>query len=328
MKQVDVPITEHPMRTIFHSDYWVEIPAGEYHVGLSHEQRQRIYDRVLDEVGYSHLTPKEQGLIDSAVGKICQRVEMITALYRQFLKKQFAKYPFGSKVLNDEEFTLLTSKPLKPIFHSEFALAEIPLPIPVFVDTFYMAKFPLTQYQYDELTHGASSDNVPGLLDGPAERGEVARIQNFSVLEALGCRVPTIIEWGKAARGLDGRLYPWGNEWDLSRGYFYRGQPNITPRLGGIRVDKFPRGVSPYGIWGMAGALPEAVQARQNKPDVDLYYYTSKGCHTKEASAETAWFDHIVVLPGKGDWVSLRLVLDKWPVQQWHGHTVSKDQTS
>jgi hypothetical protein len=44
-----------------------------------------------------------------------------------------------------------------------------------------------------------------------------------------------------------------------------------------------------------------------------------KGCHAKESSADLAWFDHILALPGRGFWVSLRPVLDKWPQTQWGG---------
>ncbi len=308
------------MKNFFHSDYWAEIPAGEYHVGLSHEQRQVISSRVLAQVGYDKLTPKEQGLIDSAVLKIRRRVEKFTAFEQEFLKNGYsANYPLSSMGLSDEEFSLITSSRLKPIFNVESALDHIPLPIPVFVDTFYMAKFPLTEYQEYELLHGASAGSLPGALDEPNASGEITRIQDFSMCNMLGCRVPTKVEWEKTARGLDGRLYPWGNEWDLEAGYFYRGQSPITANAGGYRVDEFPRGVSPYGVWGMAGGIPEAIQARQNKPGVDLYYYTSKGCHAKESSEDMAWFDHILSLPGKGDWVSLRPVLDKWPVQQWQG---------
>lgn len=141
----------------------------------------------------------------------------------------------------------------------------------VFVPAFYMDRTEVTNREYKRFL--PSHDYPKGEDDLPATN--VTYDEAAAYAQWAGKRLPTEEEWEKAARGTDGRRYPWGETWDsahVAKRAVTAGQSVVRERqskdpktclLGPSRVRRVgsaPDGVSPYGCLDMAGNAWEWVQ--------------------------------------------------------------------
>lgn len=129
----------------------------------------------------------------------------------------------------------------------------------VFVSEFFIGKYPVTNAQYAVFAEaqGVPFDVPAGRANHPVVRVSWEEAVSFcdwaSQVSGQQVRLPREAEWEKAARGADGRLYPWGNIWNpLALNTAEQGPSDVTP------VDMHsPAGDSPYGVADMAGNVWE-----------------------------------------------------------------------
>lgn len=150
---------------------------------------------------------------------------------------------------------------------------------PVDVARFEIDRLPVTNAQFAEFLNALGTHNKNGerLFDDDDPDARIHKIGNRWVADGgfenhpavevswpgardycawRNKRLPTEAEWEKAARGTDGRKYPWGNTPpDRTQGQFSARFNNTAP------VDAFPAGASPYGVLDLSGNAWEWVSS-------------------------------------------------------------------
>jgi formylglycine-generating enzyme required for sulfatase activity len=131
----------------------------------------------------------------------------------------------------------------------------------VYLSEYQIARHPVTNAQYELFVkansyaapkHWKNKKIPPGKENHPVVNVSWKDAQTFCAW--AGVRLPTEAEWEKAARGTDGRKYPWGNEPPTEELCNFNSNVGDTTPIG-----SYPKGASPYGVLDMAGNVWEWV---------------------------------------------------------------------
>lgn len=127
-----------------------------------------------------------------------------------------------------------------------------------FVEAFEMRKYPVTNAEYARFVaamghrpplHWDGGRMRPGALLTPVTM--VSWYDAAAYCDWAGARLPAEAEWEKAARGEDGRRWPWGERMEVDNLNTYYSVGSVTD------VTRYPAGASPYGVFDMAGNVSE-----------------------------------------------------------------------
>lgn len=203
----------------------VEIPAGTFISGSDRAEREAAYR--LDEAAYGHNRTREGGWYENER----ERRKMTIGGYR------------------------ITRTPITNAQYDAF-IAATGWPAPD-VDARTWASYGLV-HPYERTRRHAWKDGAP-----PRDRrSHPVVLVSYDDANAYAAwlsgqtgktwRLPTEIEWEKAARGEDGRRFPWGDEYDSRLLNSHDLGPFDT-----VPVGRFPEGASPFGILDAAGQVFE-----------------------------------------------------------------------
>lgn len=197
---------------------------------------------------------------------------------------QLVRVPAGEFLMGSSEDTIFNKKDEKPQ-HT------------VYLDEYLIGKFEVTVAQYrvfmqvtgykfagtKTLPEGQDDYPVSGLYYEQAE----AFVQWLSEWTGRKVTIPTEAQWEKAARGTDGRLYPWG---DIPIDCTYANAGHCSPGL--EPVGSHSLGASPYGAEDMVG----------NAVEICSDYYAADYYATSPANNPTGPTDGIPRVWRGGDW--------------------------
>ena len=209
----------------------IQIPQGPFVAGSDTREREHAYR--LDEEAYGHSWTRERGWYDDDMDRQIVELDAFSIMKNFVTQSDYARFveATGHAAPDVDQETWKGYRLIHPFSRTR-------------------------PYAW------ADSQPPPGRLDHPVVLVSHADAEAFgrwmSAQSGLQWRLPTALEWEKAARGADGRMFPWGNEWDPSKLNSHDAGPFAT-----MPVGSFPDGMSPYGMLDAAGQVFEWTADKQ-----------------------------------------------------------------
>jgi len=203
----------------------VSVPAGPFVAGSDRAERDYAYS--LDEMAYGHGYTREHDWYEDEFGQKKRRTDAFAIAETLVTNRQYAA------------FVLATGHRAPDVSKATWRSYGL-------------------NHPYQRTRRHAWRDGTPpaGRLDHPvvlvSHADAVAYADWLSEVTDRDWRLPTEFEWEKAARGTDGRIFPWGDEWNPNRLNSHDAGPFDT-----MPVGSFPKGASPHGMLDPAGQVFE-----------------------------------------------------------------------
>jgi formylglycine-generating enzyme required for sulfatase activity len=246
----------------------VAVPAGPFVEGSSAAEREYAYR--LDEAAYGHSRTREAGWYEGEAPRETAETGAFVIMTNLVTNADYARFV---------EATGHAVPDVDPATWATYRLA----------------------HPYEATRRFAWIDGVPpqGREDHPVVLVSHADALAYAAWlgEATGktWRLPDAWQWEKAARGTDGRIFPWGDLWDPARLNSHDEGPFDT-----MPVGSFPQGASPYGLLDPAGQVYEwtATEAGHDRYVVKGGSWDDKGCGVCRPAAghnRPAGLKHILI---------------------------------
>ncbi|MDX2150512.1 MAG: bifunctional serine/threonine-protein kinase/formylglycine-generating enzyme family protein [Bryobacteraceae bacterium] len=155
------------------------------------------------------------------------------------------------------------------------------------VGPFYIDKTEVTNALYAKFCEAKKRPLPPGFSKDKPDHPVV----NITITDArefarwAGKRLPTSAEWEKVARGLDGRVYPWGDQADTSKANV---ADNAKSAKAPVAVSAFSEGVSPFKALNLVGNVWEFVDDLKTPSPAAVTHFAQ--IMNPPATAEEPWY--------------------------------------